>query len=235
MSKSHINYFLIKQAEKSETECRRLELALLENNPHAQIIDLGCAEGAFTLKIAEAAKTKNICAVEIEYLNIGKARGLGIDARQGDLNQRLPFDDKSFDIAVASHVIEHLNDTDTFLREVSRVLKPNGYLIIATPNLAAWHHIIYLLLGKQPTIAEVSDYALVGTYSPRGNNVDRIGPAHRRIFTIGALNSLLEYYGFRIEKSLGTGYFPISGLSGRIMSRIDKWHATNIVIKARIN
>ncbi|MDO9333401.1 MAG: hypothetical protein Q7T57_02625, partial [Dehalococcoidales bacterium] len=90
-----------------------------------------------------------------------------------------------------------------------------------------------LLFGKQPTIAEVSDYALVGTWSPRGEKVDRAGPAHRRIFTMGALKGLLEYYGFAIERAVGAGYFPLSGLPGKVMSRLDKWHATNIVVKVR--
>ncbi len=221
------------QAEKSEDECRRVEISLLEENPDAWLLDLGCGDGQFTAKAMAKIGVKKAYAIEIVDDDIIKARAKGIEVYKGDLNGNLPFDDGTFDIIIASHVIEHLNDTDTFLKEVYRNLKVGGYLVIATPNLAAWIHVFFLIFGKQPTIAEVSDYALVGTWSPRGEKVDRAGPAHRRIFTMGALKGLLEYYGLEVERALGTGYFPLSGLFGRVMSCLDKWHAANIVIKAR--
>ena len=224
---------LFKLAEQVEAECRRVILDLFVRDVEAHVLDCGCADGEFTMRVAERIGTKAIYGIDIVEENIGKARARGIDARQADLNQRLPFDDESFDVICASHCIEHLCDTDTFIKETHRVLKKGGYLVIATPNLAALHHILFLLVGRQPTIAEVSDIALVGTLSPRGTCVDRVGPAHRRIFTFGALRGLLEYYGFKVEKSVGTGYFPLPSLLARVMCLIDKVHSTNIVLKAR--
>lgn len=225
--------WLARQAEKSELECRMVELSLLEKNPEAKLLDVGCGDGEFTLRAAERIGTAEIHGIEIVEEDINKSKTNGIDIRQGDLNQRLPFEDESFDVIIASHIIEHLTNTDIFVKEIHRVLKVGGYSVIATPNLAALLHILFLLLGKQPTIAEVSDEALVGTWSSRGNCVDRIGPAHRRIFTPGALKGLLEYYGFKVETVVGTGFFPLPNPLARIMAHIDKRHATNIVIKAR--
>jgi methionine biosynthesis protein MetW len=225
--------WLAEQAKKSESECRSVELSILEKNPDAKVLDLGCGDGRVTLNIAREIGTENIFGVEIVDDDINRAKAKGIDVHSGDLNQTLPFEDHMFDIVIASHVIEHLANTDIFLTEINRVLKIGGYLLVATPNLAAWHNIFFLLFGKQPTIAEVSDYSLVGTWSPRGKKIDRAGPAHRRIFTIGALKGLIEYYGLSSERVIGTGYFPLSGFGGKLMSGLDKQHATNIVIKAR--
>lgn len=224
--------WLGKQAGKNEGECRRVELSLLQKNKNAQLLDLGCGYGRFTLRAGKTIGSKGLHGVEIVDEKIDKARERGIDVRKGDLNQKLPFQNESFDVIIASHIIEHLDNTDTFVKEIYRVLKPGGYLIIATPNLAACANILFLLFGKQPSIAEVSDHALVGTWSPRGKSVDRTGPAHRRIFTTGALRELLEHYGFRIETTAGVGFFPLPNQLARIMCRIDKNHASNIVIKA---
>ena len=230
---SRIYDWLAMQAEKSEIECRRMGLSLLEENPNAQLLDLGCGDGKLTLKAAERIGTTNIYGIEIVKEDIDEARANGIVVHHGDLNQRFPFEDESFEVIIASHVIEHLSNTDIFVTEVHRVLKLGGYSVIATPNLAACHQVLFLLCGKQPTIAEVSDTALVGTWSPRGSCVDRAGPAHRRIFTMGALKELLEYYGFKVERAIGTGFFPLPNPIARIMCHIDKRHATDIVIKAR--
>lgn len=221
------------KAEESEAECRDVEISLMEKNPNAWLLDLGCGDGEFTSKAMRQIGVSKACAIELVDDNIIKAKARGIDTYKRDLNIKLPFNEGMFDVIIASHVIEHLNDTDTFLAETYRTLKVGGYLIIATPNLAAWTHIVYLIFGKQPTIAEVSDCALVGTWSPRNDNVSRIGLAHRRIFTIGALKGLLEYYRFKVEIIIGAEHFPLSGTLARAMSKIDKCHATNIVIKAR--
>lgn len=108
-----------------------------------------------------------------------------------------------------------------------------AYLVIATPNLAAWHYIVFLLFGKQPPIAEVSDEVLVGTLSPSGNHIDRHGPSHRRIFTMEILRGLLEYHGFKCEKIIGAGFFPMTGRFAAAMCLLDVAHATNLLVKAR--
>ena len=47
----------------------------------------------------------------------------------------LPFETNSFDIVTFREVIEHVEDEQKALREIKRVLRPNGYLLITTPNL----------------------------------------------------------------------------------------------------
>lgn len=220
-------------ALKSERECRQAELLLLEKNQDAEFLDLGCADGLVTLEAANIIGTDRLFGVDIVTDDANKAAERGITIHQGNLNLGIPYEDNRFDIVLASHVIEHLSDTDIFVREAFRVLKPGGYFLVATPNLASWTNIMYLILGKQPPTSEVSDTALVGTWSPRGNDVDREGPAHRRIFTAGALKGLLGYYGFRVERTVHSGYFPLTSYPARFMEFVCRWHTTNSIVKAR--
>jgi SAM-dependent methyltransferase len=52
-----------------------------------------------------------------------------------DLLNRLPYEDASFDVILLVEVIEHLENHRVALGELSRVLKPNGVLILTTPNI----------------------------------------------------------------------------------------------------
>jgi SAM-dependent methyltransferase len=47
----------------------------------------------------------------------------------------LPFDDDTFDCVVSFETIEHLDDRDAYLREVSRVIRPEGLYIVSTPRV----------------------------------------------------------------------------------------------------
>ena len=57
----------------------------------------------------------------------------GLDVQTGTL-ERAHFEDKTFDFVTMHHVLEHLPDVTRTLKQVYRVLKPGGRLILATPN-----------------------------------------------------------------------------------------------------
>lgn len=78
------------------------------------------------------------------------ARKRGIITVASDVSKPLPFDDKSFNFVLAGEIIEHIFNTRPFLKEINRVLKPDGYVIITTPNLARLDDRIKLLFGKTP-------------------------------------------------------------------------------------
>jgi ubiquinone/menaquinone biosynthesis C-methylase UbiE len=59
------------------------------------------------------------------------ARGRGVDARVGDV-QGLPFEDESFDCAVAAWMLFHVPDVDLGLAELARVLRAGGRLVAVT-------------------------------------------------------------------------------------------------------
>jgi len=73
----------------------------------------------------------------------------GFDNRAGDLRDALPFDDDSFDLILFSEVLEHFDFHPlAFFKELRRILKPGGKIIITTPNLCRLNNILSLLAGK---------------------------------------------------------------------------------------
>lgn len=62
---------------------------------------------------------------------------------------RSPFKDEEFDLVIFTEIFEHLGvDPLGVLREIRRILKPSGILILSTPNLYTLHKIIMFLFGR---------------------------------------------------------------------------------------
>lgn len=122
-------------------------LSLLERDPSAVMIDLGCGDGNFTIKCAKEVGTNKLWSVEIVEEYVRKAGEKGIRVIKADLNTKLPVESDFFDVVVSNQLIEHLIDTYVFVKEIYRILKYKGYAIISTENLSSWHNIYALLLG----------------------------------------------------------------------------------------
>jgi 2-polyprenyl-6-hydroxyphenyl methylase/3-demethylubiquinone-9 3-methyltransferase len=109
--------------------------ALVDPRPGDRVLDLGCAAGAVSDFLSGLGC--ETVGVDAEPLAIEKAQSLFPALRFQLANvARLPFEDASFDKAVAADLVEHLDD-DTFramLGETRRVLRPGGTLSIYTPN-----------------------------------------------------------------------------------------------------
>jgi SAM-dependent methyltransferase len=72
--------------------------------------------------------------VDLSARMVELARARGLDAHVGDV-QQLPFDDASFDTAVAAWMLYHVPDLDRALSELARVLQPGGTLVAVTNSL----------------------------------------------------------------------------------------------------
>src|SRR4051812_41764239 len=91
-----------------------------------KFIDLGCADGQWTLEVAKSAQATSVSGVELIEEQASEARRKNIDVKLTDLNARLPFQDQQFDLVHANQVIEHVANVDNFAAEVYRILKPGG-------------------------------------------------------------------------------------------------------------
>lgn len=81
-----------------------------------------------------------------------------VEFRRVDLERdRFPADDASFDVAVWNRDLVTVKDVVHPLREVRRVLAPDGLLVLSVPNLAALHNRLLLLGGRQPTTLHIAE------------------------------------------------------------------------------
>jgi len=190
-------------------------------------LDLGCGDCKFTQKMTEVLNPRITIVADAIKARLNHAENLGYKIISVDLNQEIPLDSGSVDIIHAGDVIEHLNNTDMFIKEIKRLLSPDGCAYISTPNLASWHNVITLIMGKQPLTAMVSDEIL-----STGMNEDDINmPKHRRIFTFEGLKSLVEHHGLKVQDSWGCGYYPFFGIVSEYLSLADYRHAAYILMK----
>lgn len=206
-------------------------LSAMPPRPGASLLDLGCGDGGWTMKVAASVEAQRVLGVEfIDELARAAGRA-GVEVVAGDLGEPLPIEDGSVDVVHSNQVIEHLPKTDAFMREIARVLKPGGYAVVSTNNLSSWHNIVSLALGWQPTPCHVSDEVIVGN---PGNFVEGMesyapGQTHLRVFTGRALAGLASHHGLRVDAQLGAGYYPLPPRPASVLARLDPAHAAFLV------
>ena len=102
------------------------------------MLDLGCGPGTDLLAIAGQRPIRG-CGVDLALNNLrlaqqrGRSAGKRIPWVQSSV-ECLPLSDQGFEYVLLSEVLEHLLDPDVALREVWRILKPNGLLFLTTPT-----------------------------------------------------------------------------------------------------
>ena len=97
------------------------------------VLDVGCATGALLASLHD--RGWRVTGVEISPCAAYARKERGLDVRDIPLEE-INFPGESFDVILASHLIEHLNDPRSFLTETYRILKKGGYLFITTPNIS---------------------------------------------------------------------------------------------------
>jgi SAM-dependent methyltransferase len=93
------------------------------------LLEIGCASGFFLSEVKNYVKTATGVELTKEYVNY--ARGRGLDVRES--LDEIP--DDSCDLIFMFHVLEHIDDPVTYLRELKKKLSRNGMLIIEVPNV----------------------------------------------------------------------------------------------------
>lgn len=97
---------------------------------------------------------------------------------------------------------------------MARTLKPSGYAILTTNNLAALHYRLELLLGKQPRCLHPSKLS----HNPLGLEPPFSG--HKSVFTYGHLTEVLEWHGFQIEASGTHTVYPLPVALSNVITKI---------------
>ena len=113
----------------------------------ARVLDLGCGDGALLAHL-QAHKGCTGYGVEIDDANVLACARRGVNVVQLNLEDGLAlFADRSFDMVLQLHTLQHLRNTEKMLRETARVGRRG---IVSFPNFAHWPNRLAVLAGRMP-------------------------------------------------------------------------------------
>jgi 2-polyprenyl-3-methyl-5-hydroxy-6-metoxy-1,4-benzoquinol methylase len=175
-----------------ENICQEFEFEWIQTEIQEsdKILDLGYGDGLFLeflknhkdLTIIEGSQ--KLCDKAVE-----KARLLNSSAEivYSFFEEFEP--DGKYDVIIASHVLEHVENPEILLRKVREWLAPTGKLIAVVPNAESFHRKLGVILNLQKELDDLS---------PRDHAV-----GHLRVFTLKTLTDLIYNCGFKISKERG--------------------------------
>ncbi|TDD68216.1 SAM-dependent methyltransferase [Jiangella aurantiaca] len=106
-----------------------------EGWPYGRALEIGAGTGFFSLNLRQAGALSDVTVTDISPGMVGAARrnarqlGFEIAGEVADA-EKLPFPDETFDVVVGHAVIHHLPDVEQAFREMLRVLRPGGRVVI---------------------------------------------------------------------------------------------------------
>ncbi len=116
----------------------------------SELLDVGCGAGS----VADLARVsfQRVCGCDVSFHALRRASLRGMAVACVDLNAGvLPYRDRSFDCVTCLEVIEHVVDPLRLLKELRRVLRPQGRLVLTTPNIRYFRNILKLVCeGRFP-------------------------------------------------------------------------------------
>ena len=112
------------------------------NKCKTKVLDLGCGTGNDTLYLTEKGFVVIACDysdVAIEKIN---KEFNNIETKIVDISKRLPFEDNSFDLIIADLSLHYFDEniTKNIMRDIKRILAPNGYLIARVNSVEDINH-----------------------------------------------------------------------------------------------
>lgn len=180
-----------------------------------KIVDLGCGTGYYLFLLSNLGINLDLTGFDYDKKAICEAVELLYEKKikfvTGDLH-KIPFVDKSFDKAVMSEVLEHVEEDTQVLREIYRILKPNGILVISVPSIDYpffWDPINFILQHFFKTHIKVGFFS--GLWS-----------GHLRLYSLSELRIKIEKVGFKIEAAEELTYWclPFNHYLVNIVARL---------------
>jgi SAM-dependent methyltransferase len=108
------------------------ELIASLTKPSDVVLDIGCGNGSM-LRHLQGLGYRHLQGLEISGYAIKRLRGEGIEVHYGALSS-IALPEASFDVVIASQILEHIIRRHRFLSEMRRILKPGGRALIFVPD-----------------------------------------------------------------------------------------------------
>jgi 2-polyprenyl-6-hydroxyphenyl methylase / 3-demethylubiquinone-9 3-methyltransferase len=181
------------------------------NAPARSALDVGSGGGYLTVELASRGFTTAGIDPSAESIAVAKAhaqeKGLLIDYRVANA-ESLPFPSASFDLITCCDVLEHLDDLDLALSEITRVLKPGGVFLYDTINrtFMTWLGVIFT----------AQEFPLTRFFPPRTHDwhmfirpdelvaaLDRHGISNRELRGLSAAINPVAQFGLILQLKYG--------------------------------
>ena len=187
----------------------------------ARVLDIGCGSGVLLARMKSLGWQAE--GVELDPDGVKAARARGVPVREGTLEQQA-FPESHFDAVHSAHVIEHVYDPLSLLRECHRILKPGGRLVILTPNIESWGHkrfgSAWLNLDPPRHLILFSGATLRRAAEQAGLSVERLGSTVRSAWVYGALSECIRRTGRAEMKELGKPSNLLRGVCYQLHQRV---------------
>lgn len=170
---------------------------------HLIILDVGCGDGTHSLMYTHYHKASVVGVDIISHSNWKTIKNESlIHFIVADANH-LPFREFSFDVLTMTEVLEHLDDDETYLKNVNKILKNKGILIITTPNGAR----ITSLIAR---IGIFLKKIMKGGFNPGD---------HRREYSCWELVKVLSKNGFRLKCHSYVSFCPYLPIFNKVSQK----------------
>ncbi len=199
---------------------RRALTVVRDGGPVNRVLDIGCGYGGLARLAGDFLGASEVHGIDIDPRVTEEVAAKGVSLLLQDASAGpLPFDDAYFDVTMTFGMMDYLDYFDGVIREISRVTRVGGMVLVSLPNLASWHNRLMLLRGYQPRDVEISSEILAGTpaiYRAKGER-----PAgHIHVPTVRAFVELMEYHGYETQSVL-SGRPRLTTVSSKLIRWID--------------
>jgi SAM-dependent methyltransferase len=160
-------------------------LEIIKEFPRGKLLDIPCGQGALSSELMTMG-----FEVYCGDLNPAWFKLKSGHIHVLDLNHPLPYKTTSFDCVTCVEGIEHLENPHLLIREIGRILKPGGSIVITTPNIMNIKSRLYFLLRS---------YFNNFRYFPQPSDQRGLLDLHVNPIPFGELRYILNRYGFRVE------------------------------------
>jgi len=175
----------------------------------ASVLDVGCGAGDNALRLRQERPNVVLTGITLSGEEAAQAAGIMDAVHVADLTTcDFGFLRDTYDVAIFSHVLEHLPQPAEVVRKIAAHVRPGGTIIIAVPNIAFWKHRLKIAMGK-------FEYEQSGAFDS----------THLRFYTWNTAEKHLidPVPGLRLIAKVGGGSFPLRFLR-RLMP--GAWSAT---------
>lgn len=170
---------------------------IIAKGVHGKLLDIGTAYGFF-LKACESGFETHGCDISPYAVVKSQKNSPESNIILCDISRGIPYRDNTFDAVTMFDVIEHIDQYDELLQDVYRVMKPNGILVLTTPN--RWSN-DSLFFGKDYWYKRDITHKIIFSKSHLKKVLSRAGFIEIDIHTIEFLHFVIDIFKSLSEKN----------------------------------